>query len=64
MMIRLISRLLPISIILTTIACHASSAAVKLPNPTADETLSKAKGAQTVVLAGGCFWGIQACSSM
>jgi peptide-methionine (S)-S-oxide reductase len=44
----------------TTIACHASSAAVKLPNPTADEPLSKTKGSETVVLAGGCFWGIQA----
>ena len=44
----------------TTIACHASSAAVKLPSPTADEALSKNKGAQTVVLSGGCFWGIQA----
>lgn len=44
----------------TTIACHASSAAVKLPNPTNDEPLSKSKSAQTVVLAGGCFWGIQA----
>jgi peptide-methionine (S)-S-oxide reductase len=44
----------------TTVACHASSAAVKLPNPAADEPLNKAKGAQTVVLAGGCFWGIQA----
>jgi peptide-methionine (S)-S-oxide reductase len=43
-----------------TVSCHASSAAVKLPNPTADEPLSKAKSSQTVVLAGGCFWGIQA----
>jgi peptide-methionine (S)-S-oxide reductase len=43
-----------------TIACHASSAAVKLPNPASDEPLSKSKSAQTVVLAGGCFWGIQA----
>ena len=43
-----------------TVACHASSAAVKLPNPTADEPLSKTKSAETVVLAGGCFWGIQA----
>ncbi|HEV7521574.1 MAG TPA: peptide-methionine (S)-S-oxide reductase MsrA [Candidatus Angelobacter sp.] len=59
-MIRSIARLLPIFIILTTIACHASSAAVKLPNPAADEALSKTKSSQTVVLAGGCFWGIQA----
>jgi peptide-methionine (S)-S-oxide reductase len=44
----------------TTIACHASSAAVKLPNPAADAALSKTKGSETVVLAGGCFWGIQA----
>lgn len=44
----------------TTIACHASSAVVKLPNPAADEALSKTKGSETVVLAGGCFWGIQA----
>ena len=44
----------------TTVACHASSAAVKLPNPVADEPLSKSKSAETVVLAGGCFWGIQA----
>jgi peptide-methionine (S)-S-oxide reductase len=43
-----------------TIACRASSAAVKLPNPAADEPLSSKKSAQTVVLAGGCFWGIQA----
>jgi peptide-methionine (S)-S-oxide reductase len=43
-----------------TVACRASSAAVKLPNPATDEPLSKNKGAETVVLAGGCFWGIQA----
>jgi peptide-methionine (S)-S-oxide reductase len=60
MMIRSIARLLPILIILTTIACHASSAAVKLPNPATDEPLSKTKSSETVVLAGGCFWGIQA----
>ena len=44
----------------TTIACHASSAAVKLPDAAADTPLSKTKSTQTVVLAGGCFWGIQA----
>jgi peptide-methionine (S)-S-oxide reductase len=49
-----------ISCIAITVACHASSAAVKLPNPTADEPLSKTRSTQTVVLAGGCFWGIQA----
>jgi len=48
--------------LLSAVACRASSgsAAVKLPNPANDEPLSKSKGAQTLVLAGGCFWGIQA----
>src|SRR5256885_9034238 len=56
------SFILAVSILIlpTTIACHASSAAVKLPNPTADEPLSKSNSSETVVLAGGCFWGIQA----
>jgi len=44
----------------STLACRASSAAVKLPNPATDDSLSKTHGSQTVVLAGGCFWGIQA----
>lgn len=44
----------------STLACRASSAAVKLPNPAADDSLSKTQGSQTVVLSGGCFWGIQA----
>jgi len=59
-MLRRVMNAVLILCLATTIACHASSAAVKLPNPTADEPLSKGKGAQTVVLAGGCFWGIQA----
>ena len=43
-----------------TVACRASSGAVKLPDPATDAPLSKNKSTQTVVLAGGCFWGIQA----
>jgi peptide-methionine (S)-S-oxide reductase len=57
---RFLIRLMPVLCLATTIACHASSAAVKLPDPAADEPLSKSKGMQTVVLSGGCFWGIQA----
>jgi peptide-methionine (S)-S-oxide reductase len=59
-MLRSFVRFLPALGMATTIACHASSAAVKLPDPAADMPLSKSKGAQTVVLSGGCFWGIQA----
>jgi peptide-methionine (S)-S-oxide reductase len=39
---------------------NSASAAVVVPNPTVDAPLSKAKGEQTAVLSGGCFWGIQA----
>lgn len=42
------------------VACSESRAAVAIPNPAVDAPLAKAKGAQTAVLAGGCFWGIQA----
>ncbi len=31
-----------------------------LPKPAVDETLATSPGQQTVVFAGGCFWGIQA----
>jgi len=34
--------------------------ATALPDPKADEPLAAAKGRETVVFAGGCFWGIQA----
>jgi peptide-methionine (S)-S-oxide reductase len=32
---------------------------VMIPDPAVDDSLATAKGQQTVVLAGGCFWGIQ-----
>ncbi len=31
-----------------------------LPDPTLDQPVAAAKGEQTIVLAGGCFWGVQA----
>src|SRR4051812_23555932 len=31
-----------------------------LPNPAADAQLAKTPGQETVVFAGGCFWGVQA----
>src|SRR5579872_5397296 len=37
----------------------ATVGAATLPNPAADETRGEKK-TETVVLAGGCFWGIQA----
>jgi peptide-methionine (S)-S-oxide reductase len=34
--------------------------AVALPNPTVDETPASKSSQETLVLAGGCFWGVQA----
>jgi peptide-methionine (S)-S-oxide reductase len=31
-----------------------------LPDPTVDQPVATTKGEQTIVLAGGCFWGVQA----
>jgi peptide-methionine (S)-S-oxide reductase len=42
------------------IGCNTATAANALPDPKVDETPAAAKGKETVVLSGGCFWGIQA----
>jgi peptide-methionine (S)-S-oxide reductase len=49
--------LLPLAVLL---ACHATSATVNIPSPTVDDPLVAAPGQQSAVVAGGCFWGIQA----
>ena len=50
-----------IVLVLFAVFHHGSaSAATALPDPTLDETLSAQKGQATLVVAGGCFWGIQA----
>jgi len=40
--------------------CNAAGDVVSIPNPTVDTPLGTARGQETLVLAGGCFWGIQA----
>jgi len=43
------------------IACNAGDRSTAVvPNPAVDAPLASAKSEQTAVLAGGCFWGIQA----
>ena len=37
-----------------------TSAATIIPDPAVDETLAPQKGQESVVVAGGCFWGVQA----
>jgi peptide-methionine (S)-S-oxide reductase len=42
------------------IAAQAAEPATLIPPPSADAAKSDTAGLQTVVLAGGCFWGVQA----
>ncbi|HEX4408285.1 MAG TPA: peptide-methionine (S)-S-oxide reductase MsrA [Xanthobacteraceae bacterium] len=39
---------------------RAAEPAVTIPAPMADQSVPGGNGTQTVVLAGGCFWGVQA----
>jgi peptide-methionine (S)-S-oxide reductase len=42
-------------------ACSSATAsATTIPDPALDAPLASAKGEQTAVLAGGCFWGVEA----
>jgi peptide-methionine (S)-S-oxide reductase len=41
-------------------AARAEEPAVVIPAPTLDATAPDGAGAQKVILAGGCFWGVQA----
>ena len=48
-------------IVATMVACSAVTASVAaIPDPTLDAPLASVKGKQTAVLAGGCFWGVEA----
>jgi peptide-methionine (S)-S-oxide reductase len=52
---------LAIFLIMPAIACNTANAiAVAIPDPVVDAPLATAKGEQTAVIAGGCFWGIEA----
>ncbi|MCA1636651.1 MAG: peptide-methionine (S)-S-oxide reductase MsrA [Acidobacteria bacterium] len=55
-------RILAVALIGSTLACNAAAAstAVMIPDPVVDAPLAAAKGQQTAVLAGGCFWGLEA----
>ena len=47
-------------LIATHVAPRASGGSTPLPLPKSDSILAKTKGQETAVLAGGCFWGVQA----
>jgi len=47
-------------VVLAVNAARAAEPAVVIPAPALDATAPAGAGTQTVVLAGGCFWGVQA----
>ena len=61
-MSRALFAMLLTSLFTTMPACGtaAATASGALPNPVIDAPLATAKGEQTAVIAGGCFWGVQA----
>lgn len=58
-----LSRLFPLFLTVTiaVVACNAAGREnTAFPSPAVDASLATAKSEQTMVVAGGCFWGIQA----
>ena len=50
-----------IVVVAMLISCRTTKAsATTIPDPVLDTRLANARGSQTAVLAGGCFWGIEA----
>src|SRR5689334_7711899 len=56
---RFLFPIIAVCCIFAALACNAVTAAVAIPDPVIDAPLATAKGQQTAVIAGGCFWGIQ-----
>src|ERR1700693_4811424 len=53
--------LLFMALLVGTVACTAGNASpVSFPGPAVDASKAASSGEQTAVVAGGCFWGIQA----
>ncbi len=48
-----------LTVLAGAVACRAGSGAA-VPGPVADEVRATAPGKETALVAGGCFWGIQA----
>ncbi len=48
-----------LTVLAGSVACQAASKSA-VPSPVVDETKATAPGKQSAVIAGGCFWGIQA----
>jgi peptide-methionine (S)-S-oxide reductase len=56
-----LSRALAVALLATALACGTAAATGGvIPDPALDAPLAATRGEQTAVLAGGCFWGIEA----
>lgn len=55
-----IAALLAVPLALIKLAPAAAESAQVVPAPRVDEPLAQSSGTASVVLAGGCFWGVQA----
>ncbi|MBC7783230.1 MAG: peptide-methionine (S)-S-oxide reductase MsrA [Burkholderiales bacterium] len=58
-----LSLILAALLLTATLACNAvtkATAGVTIPDPAVSAPLATAKGEQTAVFAGGCFWGVEA----
>lgn len=53
-------RVLAIFLVAFSLACNVATATVAIPDPLIDAPLASAKSEQIAVVAGGCFWGIEA----
>jgi len=59
MVARIMRTIVVVALLGAAVACNAAPA-VTIPSPNVDQPLAATKGSEKVVLAGGCFWGIQA----
>lgn len=59
-MTRGLFKILALVPVVVTLGCNVVNATVAIPDPAVDAPLAASKGEQIAVLAGGCFWGIEA----
>lgn len=52
--------LLSLAAVISLSSTHAAETAVKIPAPTIDSAMTSDSNHATAILAGGCFWGVQA----
>jgi peptide-methionine (S)-S-oxide reductase len=51
--------LLLLAVVVVVTRGRIAAASVNVPDPVVDDVLTDGKGRSTIVLAGGCFWGVE-----